>query len=176
MDDRKLLVTLHEQQSKLESAVAQADLRARFLKLAIRTQQEHKSDDAAIEEVKSLGMKAKRLDEGGICGFDSRLLWEEDELWQQCLQEKDDDIAVKLLEKEDHRLCLNGRKCQRHAQWQKLKASEIELERSEHLQALMKLKKQRHQAKLRMKHRRENIADIVNNGAIDHNLSSVSVS
>ncbi|KAG2186650.1 hypothetical protein INT44_002874 [Umbelopsis vinacea] len=174
MDDRKLLVTLQEEQAKLEETVARADRRARFLKLIIRRQQEHKSNDAGMEEVKSLGMKAKRVDEGGICGFDSRLLWEDEASWSHCLEPEDDDAAIKLIEEEgSHHLCLNNRKCQRHAQWQKLKAAEIDLERSEDVQALQKLKKQRHQAKVRMKQRREKVTELVNNGVIDHRLSSV---
>jgi COMPASS component SPP1 len=174
MDDRKLLVTLREEQNKLEEAIAQADQRSRFLKLVIRRQQEHKSDDPGVEEVKSLGMKMKRADEGGICGFDSRLLWDNEEPWSKCLQEEDDDdVAIKLIDNGDYRVCLNNRKCQRHAQWQKLKTAEIDLERSEDIQALKKLKKQRHQAKVRMKNRRENVTEIVNNGVIDHRISSV---
>lgn len=172
-DDRKLLVTLREEQEKLEETIAQADRRARFLKLVIRRQQEHKSNDASMEEVKSLGMKAKRVDEGGICGFDSRLLWEDEDSWSKCLEPEDDDAAIKLLEEGDYHLCSNNRKCQRHAQWQKLKAAEIDLERSEDVQTLQKLKKQRHQAKVRMKQRREKVTEIVNNGVIDHRLSSV---
>ncbi|KAH8553378.1 hypothetical protein BGW37DRAFT_405302, partial [Umbelopsis sp. PMI_123] len=148
MDDRKLLVTLREEQNKLEEAIAQADQRSRFL---------------------NLGMKMKRADEGGICGFDSRLLWDNEEPWSKCLQEEDDDdVAIKLIDNGDYRVCLNNRKCQRHAQWQKLKTAEIDLERSEDIQALKKLKKQRHQAKVRMKNRRENVTEIVNNGVIDH--------
>ncbi|KAI8582792.1 hypothetical protein K450DRAFT_226921 [Umbelopsis ramanniana AG] len=173
MDDRKLLVTLREEQAKLEETIARADRRSRFLKLVIRRQQEHKSNDAGMEEVKSLGMKAKRADEGGICGFDSRLLWEDEESWSHCLEQEDDDAAIKLIEEGSHHLCLSNRKCQRHAQWQKLKAAEIDLERSEDVQALQKLKKQRHQAKVRMKQRREKVTEIVNNGVIDHRLSSV---
>jgi hypothetical protein len=173
IEDRKLLVNLREQQLRLEKSLAHADLRARFLKLVIRRQQEYKSDDVAMEETK--GMKSKRTDEGGICGFDSRLLWEDDGTWTSCLDE-DDDIAVKRLEEGQFKVCLNSRKCQRHAQWQKLKAAEIELERSEDIQALAKLKKERHQAKVRMKHRRENVSAVVNNGVIDHTLSGAVVS
>jgi hypothetical protein len=173
IEDRKLLVNLREQQLRLEKSLAHADLRARFLKLVIRRQQEYKSDDVAMEETK--GMKSKRTDEGGICGFDSRLLWEDDGTWTSCLDE-DDDVAVKRLEEGQFKVCLNSRKCQRHAQWQKLKAAEIELERSEDIQALAKLKKERHQAKVRMKHRRENVSAVVNNGVIDHTLSGAVVS
>ncbi|KAG2179211.1 hypothetical protein INT43_002061 [Umbelopsis isabellina] len=168
IEDRRLLVNLREQQLELEKSLTHADLRARFLKLVIRRQQEYKSDDVAMEEAK--GIKSKRADEGGICGYDSRLSWESDQSWTSCLDESDDDVAVKKLDEGQFKVCLNSRKCQRHAQWQKLKAAEIELERSEDIQAMAKLKKERHQAKLRMKQRRENVSAVVNNGAIDHTL------
>lgn len=170
IEDRRLLVNLRDQQLELEQSLAHADLRARFLKLVIRRQQEYKSDDVSMDEAK--GLKSKRADEGGICGFDSRLLWDFDQSWTSLLEESDDDdVTVKKLDEGQFKVCMNSRKCQRHAQWQKLKAAEIDLERSEDIQAMAKLKKERHQAKLRMKQRRENVSAVVNNGAIDHTLS-----
>ncbi|CAO3630166.1 unnamed protein product [Mucor hiemalis] len=73
------------------------------------------------------------------CGFDSRLSWP-DSLWDKVshVEQQEDNNHVLTNENGDpittskpFTICQQSRKCNKHTNWQKLKTSELEQERSE---------------------------------------------
>ncbi|KAI7889196.1 uncharacterized protein EV154DRAFT_538961 [Mucor mucedo] len=113
-----------------------------------------------------------------LCGFDSRLSWS-DTLWEKVAHvEQGEDNNHLLTDSEGHRVapnksftqCQQPRKCNKHANWQKLKTFELEQERSEQFVILTMLERERQQIKARMKKRREEVdlVDFLENGTIHH--------
>lgn len=113
-----------------------------------------------------------------ICGFDSRLSWP-DTLWEKVNHVEQGEDNNHILTDSDAQLvttsksftlCQQGRKCNKHANWQKLKTFELEQERSEQFVILTMLERERQQIKARMKKRREEVdlVDFLENGTITH--------
>ncbi|KAI8076095.1 hypothetical protein BDF21DRAFT_453412 [Thamnidium elegans] len=113
-----------------------------------------------------------------VCGFDSRLSWPES-LWEKVhhVEQGEDNNHILLnadgqivSASKSFTICQQSRKCNKHANWQKLKTSELEQERSEQFVILTMLERERQQIKARMKKRREEVdlVDFLENGTITH--------
>ncbi|KAG0269994.1 hypothetical protein BGZ95_001847 [Linnemannia exigua] len=72
------------------------------------------------------------------------------------------------LETIGRRVCMSRRNCDRHNGWQKLKASELELEKTTQNKLLKALKAEAKLVKSRMKRRRDDISARILNGTIEH--------
>ncbi|KAG0379932.1 hypothetical protein BGX24_011001 [Mortierella sp. AD032] len=72
------------------------------------------------------------------------------------------------LEVVGRRVCMNRRNCDRHNGWQKLKASELELEQTTQNKLLKSLKAEAKLVKSRMKRRRNDLSARILNGTIEH--------
>ncbi|CAO3615201.1 unnamed protein product [Cunninghamella echinulata] len=146
-EDHECLEKLKTEKKKIQQAVHLIDLKLVLLKLTIQ--------------------QAQPLD---ICGFDSRLTWD-DIYWKEVIHittaNDDHDIVFqytpesKSINKSYHQCQLKKKECQRHNQWQKLLTIEMEQERKEQLNSLISLDKEKRNIKTRI-HQRSDDREIVN--------------
>ncbi|KAI8327016.1 hypothetical protein BD560DRAFT_403716 [Blakeslea trispora] len=106
-----------------------------------------------------------------ICGFDSRLVWPES-VWEKVEEVRSDkliDSRQQPLTK-SYSICQSSKKCNRHLNWQKIKAFELEQERSEQFVILTMLERERQQIQARMRKRREEVdlVQFLDNGTLHH--------
>lgn len=154
MDDRARLTRVKDEKAHAKFIISIGEHKSALLSLLIQHQKEE------------------------ICGFDSRLSWP-DSLWEKVshVEHQEDNNHVLTNENGDpittskpFTICQQSRKCNKHTNWQKLKTSELEQERSEQFVILTMLERERQQIKARMKKRREEVdlADFLENGTITH--------
>ncbi|KAG0172417.1 hypothetical protein DFQ30_010485 [Apophysomyces sp. BC1015] len=152
-DDRQRLSRVWDEKNRAKAMVSLVDRKSTLLQTLSKMSAESDED---------------------ICGFDSRLGWP-DTIWEQVQQvtETGRTIELKLASGVDPKpftVCRAGRRCHKHAGWQKLKVLEFEQERNEQFTILTMLERERQQIKARMNKRREEI-DVMEglaNGTICH--------
>ncbi|KAI8327123.1 hypothetical protein BD560DRAFT_418682 [Blakeslea trispora] len=97
-----------------------------------------------------------------ICGFDSRLVG------RRVYGEMEEVRSDKLIDSrqqpltKSYSICQSSKKCNRHLNWQKIKAFELEQERSEQFVILTMLERERQQIQARMR------KDFLDNGTLHH--------
>ncbi|KAI8370625.1 uncharacterized protein BYT42DRAFT_647849 [Radiomyces spectabilis] len=151
-DDRQRLLRVRDERKRAKEAINTNDRKTSFLKMIIQ----------------------KNSENPPVCGFDSRLSWMED-VWMQVVQIHDDaTVALKDKEVPCFTVCSQTGRCNKHANWQKLKAMELEHEREEQFAILALLMEERKQILARMKKRREHgdITEALINGTISHPTST----
>lgn len=153
LDDRSRLSRVKEEKLYAKAVISMGEQKSALLNLLIQ----HAKED--------------------ICGFDSRLSWP-DTIWERVHHVEEQPSGEHLLisaqgesvAPKSFHVCQQSRKCNKHLNWQKLKASELEQERSEQFVILTMLERERQQIKARMKKRREEVdlVDFLENGTIHH--------
>jgi hypothetical protein len=154
LDDRSRLSRVKEEKLHAKAMIVMGEQKSALLNLLIQNTKED------------------------ICGFDSRLSWP-DTIWEKVVQVIEQEGGDHLLTNAQGEnitpskvfsICQQNRKCNKHLNWQKLKISELEQERSEQFVILTMLERERQQIKARMKKRREEIdlVDFLENGTIHH--------
>lgn len=155
-EDHENLERLKIEKSQHQKMVKLIDLKLTLLKLTIK-------------QVQSLD----------ICGFDSRLIWD-DVHWKEVTDvittNDDNDIILhyipgsKLVNKGYHQCKLKKKECHRHHQWQKILTAEMEQERKEQLNRLISLDKEKRNIKTRIHQRSDNnnIVNIISNHTTIH--------
>lgn len=132
-----------------------------------------KAQVAMVEKkLEFLGYLLYQLDErraapeSNLCGFDSRLAWD-DYTWEKVerIVESDDGSGLEVIFVDGHNLtdeernfnvCSEARKkCHKHADWERIKLAEIEHDRAFLFGTLERLQEERNQIKARFKRRRE---------------------
>lgn len=157
------------------SSFADLDDRSRLSR--VKDEKLHAKFIIAIGEHKSeLLSLLIQYEKDELCGFDSRLSWS-DTVWEKVAQVEQGEENHHLLMDNQGQIisksftvCQQPRKCNKHANWQKLKTFELEQERSEQFVILTMLERERQQIKARMKKRREEVdlVDFLENGTIHH--------
>ncbi|KAI8342913.1 hypothetical protein BC941DRAFT_387745 [Chlamydoabsidia padenii] len=151
-DDRQRLERIRNEKRRAIEIINKVNLKKQFLQAHIATV-EGMVDDS--------------------CGFDSRLLWEDD-VWnavtgvetQPCLR-----LILATCDKADGTTChQKSKRCQRHNGWSKLKTVELEQEREEQFVVLSILARERKLIKARMENRMNemNVARSLMNGTLLH--------
>ncbi|KAI8087871.1 uncharacterized protein B0P05DRAFT_569343 [Gilbertella persicaria] len=146
LDDRSRLLRVKDEKLQAKAVIALGELKSKLLSFAIQKEQD-------------------------MCGFDSRLAWP-DVYWEKVDQVDQDQ----LLDSHQHpiqkpyTICPSSKKCNKHLNWQKLKASELEQERSKQFIILTMLERERQQIKARMRKRREEVdlVQFLDNGTLHH--------
>lgn len=173
-DDRSIpQITLNKQrQSRLGSSAEKQDQH--------RLEQLGKQKSKALEVVRMIELKhhfiemtAQQAAQSDLCGFDSRLVWD-DPYW---LQVKSIDATGPVLGSTDdddvppYGICEHGKKeCRQHQHWQKILELEMQQERKEQLQVIKRLEKEKQDVKNRMRTRRNqlDLVDALGNGTITY--------
>ncbi|ORZ18773.1 hypothetical protein BCR42DRAFT_232247 [Absidia repens] len=139
-----------------------------------------------IEQKQSfLGMTEQQLQHGDICGFDPRLVWD-DQIWVKVkgmvatnddsiimlqYEDNDDDDTVSWQQstnQQPEKCQVIRKECRQHQQWPKLLEVEMKQERNEQIQVIRMLEKEKQEIKNRMRQRRNEVdlADSLGNGTI----------
>lgn len=153
MDDRTRLNRVKEEKLHAKSLITMGEHKSTLLKLLIQ-----------------------QTDQEDVCGFDSRIAWP-DTIWEKVDHIKENNQIIVLADANEATVtskgftkCSQSRKCNKHLNWQKIKSTELEQERSEQFIILTMLERERQQIKARMKKRREEVdlIDFLENGTISH--------
>ncbi|CAO3618001.1 unnamed protein product [Cunninghamella blakesleeana] len=131
--------------------------------------------DLKLKFLKSILKQVHSLD---ICGFDSRLIWD-DIYWKEVtdVTTTNDDLLLlhyipnsELISKTYDQCKLKKKECHKHHQWQKILTAELEQERKEQLNRLISLDKEKRNIKTRIHQRSDNnnLVNIISNHTIIH--------
>ncbi|OBZ87264.1 Set1 complex component spp1 [Choanephora cucurbitarum] len=156
--------------SKL-SSYADMDDRSRLLRVKEEKLQAKQVIGIGEKKLSLLSFSIQNNKDQEICGFDSRLVWPES-IWEKVEEVRPDglvDSHQQLIHK-SFSICQSNKKCSRHLNWQKIKAFELEQERSEQFIILTMLERERQQIQARMRKRREEVdlVQFLDNGTLHH--------
>ncbi|CAO3607855.1 unnamed protein product [Cunninghamella echinulata] len=165
-DDRQRLMKIKQEKQNAIQLIQLINKKYDFLQSLINQINTSSSSSSDIKQ---------QQDE--LCGFDSRLTWNDDQ-WesiQQQQQQQQDSSNYQFVminkEEKDWSVCQKTKKkCQRHNGWMKLKALELEQEREEQFVILSMLARERKQIKTRITNRLNemNMVNSLMNGTLVH--------
>ncbi|KAI8084522.1 uncharacterized protein BX664DRAFT_283144 [Halteromyces radiatus] len=149
-DDRRRLIRIRMDRQRAIDIIHQITLKQQFLQALMETM------DPTNDQ----------------CGFDSRLLWEDDPWDSVTGLERQPTLRLLPLQEDTWTVChQKSKRCQRHSGWTKLKTAELEQEREEQFVILSILARERKLIKTRMNNRvaEMNVARSLMNGTLVHN-------
>ncbi|ORX48321.1 hypothetical protein DM01DRAFT_1338785 [Hesseltinella vesiculosa] len=158
MEDRRRLARIREERQRAIDCVKMIDTKQQFLQALVASlDQENRANDH--------------------CGFDSRLLWDDDVWFRVGKVETHVQLSLVFLPDDQEpappasTICQRPKRCQKHHDWIKVKTNEMDQEREEQILVLSVLARERELIKQRIK-RRSSEVDIVHslmNGTLTHN-------
>ncbi|KAI8991481.1 hypothetical protein BDF20DRAFT_909256 [Mycotypha africana] len=182
LDDRARLMRVKDEKAHAKYVVRLVEKKSKFLNLVLQYHRQHFKEkgvcgfdsrlswpDSTWEKIHDIA-----VEDGGDQGEDEEVLGSNSsnsngEFRFRHYIFKDDQGNPVYTNKAYH-ICQQTKKCNKHADWQKVKLSELEQERSEQFVILTMLERERQQIKVRMKKRREEVdlVDFLENGTIRH--------